>query len=409
MNFCKRNFKILLILTFCLIAIQSCTVKEKIPEKSTSSEIVHFEYTDEGNIIVPVKINGHSPQKFLFDTGGSASHIDESLVTMFNLYNYTTTYGANTKNPQKITYAGLESLGFNHFSITSTLVFVYKLSNVRSLQMYNIKGILVGDFPKEYILKFDFIGKTIEIWSPESTKFSSSFTQATTGMQRIDLIFHDNIPYFNTNINTLSPILFRIDFGLDRGIYLNENYARKNHLFTKESKQIKMVHTSLAGVIDRIQTRIDSIQIGEYKIPDLISTIAPVMPNDQPFGVETGLIGMAALKRFDLILDFPHSALYLKKNALFSQKEEVFMLGTILNFYEGGTVEINEVLPGTTAMELGLQKGDEIISINNKPVKDIGGDEVNAIFMGYRQHQFTVQVKRKGKIQNYSVQLKPIL
>ncbi len=79
---------------------------------------------------------------------------------------------------------------------------------------------------------------------------------------------------------------------------------------------------------------------------------------------------MGILQRFTLIIDYPDSALYLKPGANANAPFEHDMSG--LEYYRTGDdyshVIISRVEPGSPADDIGLEKDDEIVAINFKPV-----------------------------------------
>jgi C-terminal processing protease CtpA/Prc len=91
---------------------------------------------------------------------------------------------------------------------------------------------------------------------------------------------------------------------------------------------------------------------------------------------------MGILKRFTVIFDYPDSALYIKATSGADAPFEHDMSG--LEYYSVGDeynhVIISRVEPGSAADELGLEKDDEILSINFKPVKNMTLEDIDKLF-----------------------------
>jgi C-terminal processing protease CtpA/Prc len=73
--------------------------------------------------------------------------------------------------------------------------------------------------------------------------------------------------------------------------------------------------------------------------------------------------------------------LYLKKGPLFDESSEHDMSG--LEYYSTGNfshIIIGRVEPGSAGDLIGLEKGDEIMAINFKPVTKMTLEEIDSIF-----------------------------
>ncbi|MDR0506925.1 MAG: retropepsin-like domain-containing protein [Dysgonamonadaceae bacterium] len=137
---------------------------------------------------------------------------------------------------------------------------------------------------------------------------------------------HKNIRIdgFRTNDNRTKSGLFLIDFGTTHGgIIMKRDFAHNLLLDIKHADILRSIHSY--GEQD-YRWRIDSLQMGTFLLNNVP---ARRVKNDKGYdridmidGAD-GLIGLALLKRFNMILDYKHNILYLKPNKYFEEKNQV--------------------------------------------------------------------------------------
>src|SRR5438270_12641544 len=91
-------------LLLLLLALSACTLpasKDFGTPASTEPGEVPFELAtpNDAAIIVPVKINGHGPFKFVLDTGATFTCIDQKLVDQLNLPEWRGQFGLGVLKP----------------------------------------------------------------------------------------------------------------------------------------------------------------------------------------------------------------------------------------------------------------------------------------------------------------------
>ena len=166
----------------------------------------------------------------------------------------------------------------------------------------------------------------------------------------------------------------------------------------------------LNGPIDGFISRINEIEIGNFKIKDVLASFpnninrqsaSYIVPRD-------GNLGLGLLKKFDVIFDYPDNALYLKKGVLFNEPYEHDMSG--LEYYAAGDkyqhVIISRVEPGSAADAIGIEKGDELVTINLKPVATMTLEEIDTIFKSKDDRSILLEVFHDNKYDQVILTLK---
>jgi len=149
---------------------------------------------------------------------------------------------------------------------------------------------------------------------------------------------------------------------------------------------------------------LESLEIGKFKIKGIISSFPDDGNNQTRLSVpRDGNLGIGVLKRFSVIFDYTGNSMYLKPNANFKQPFEHDMSG--IEYYAAGAnldrVIINRVEPGSAGDEIGLERDDEIVAINFKPVSKMSLEEIDELFRSRNDRSLLLDVfhdKRLDKV-----------
>ncbi len=76
-----------------------------------------------------------------------------------------------------------------------------------------------------------------------------------------------------------------------------------------------------------------------------------------------GLLGNDILRRFNVILNYAKSDIYIIPNSRYSEAFDYSYSGIEL-YYIGGLILIGDVAKGSPAEEAGLKEGDEVLGVN---------------------------------------------
>jgi len=358
-------------------------------------------------IMIQLNINDKGPFNFILDTGVGLMLITEpKLVDSINLVNKRTIkmsglgegddYEAYVTPPLNVEIPGLVShdvaaaiLKTDHFG----------LSNFAGMHVH---GLIGYEFFSNLAVKVNFVDSTLSVSLPKDMRF---FRKGI----KIPMSVESRKPYIKAKITfpngakTANKLI--VDLGAGHPLSL-ENMVKKHGLpdkFVAASLGI-----GLTGPISGFLSRVNEVELGKYKIKNVItsfpvenSALAMEVPRD-------GNLGMGVLKRFTLIIDYPDSSLYLKPTGDINLPFEHDMSG--LEYYANGDtynrVFISRVEPGSAGDEVGLEKDDEIISINFKPVKDMTLEQIDEIFKSKDGRSLLLQIFHDKKLEGVIITLK---
>jgi hypothetical protein len=332
-------------------------------------------------IIIKLKINDQGPFNFILDTGVGLMIITEpNLVDSIHLTSKRTIKipglgegeddEAYISSILKVDIPGLES-----YDVSAAILKKdhFNLSNYAGMP---IDGLLGYEFFANVAVKLNFADSTLSVCRPQDLRpFRKS--------NRIPISVEQRKPYIQTRItfpngNKMDAKMV-IDIGAGHPVSI-ENMIKNNGLPPKYIPA--NLGVGLNGPIEGFISRIKEVDVGKFRVKDVLasfpddtkSQIISAVPRD-------GNLGLGILKKFEVIFDYPDNALYLKKGLLFDEPFEHDMSG--LEYYSTGNfshIVIGRVEAGSAGDLIGLEKGDEIMSINFKPVTKMTLEEIDSIF-----------------------------
>ncbi|MCO5947800.1 PDZ domain-containing protein [Mucilaginibacter flavidus] len=359
-------------------------------------------------IIIKLRINNKGPYNFVMDTGvGLMIITDPLLIDSLDMssrrilklrgFGENESYEAYASSVLNIGIPGLTSYGVNAAILKKDQ---FGLSNYAGMPIH---GLLGYEFFNNLAVKVNFGDSTLTVYRPSETK---RFAKG----ERVPITIEDHKPYFETNIVMPSGEIKRskliVDLGAGHPLSL-ENVSDKTEL-TK-----KCIHANLgvgfSGPINGYISRVNEIAMGKYKIKDIISSF----PQDDSLRKyinikRDGNLGIGLIKKFTIVFDYAGGAMYLKPGPSFKAPFEQDMSG--LEYYADGDgfrrIIISRVEPGSAADKVGLEKDDEIVSINFKLIANMSLEEVDNLFKSQDDRSLLLEVYHDKKYDNVIITLK---
>jgi hypothetical protein len=360
-------------------------------------------------VIIQLRINNQGPFNFVLDSGVGQMLITEpSLVDSIKLESKRTIkitgfgegedYEAYLTTPLNVTMRGITS----HY--VSAAILKKDLLGLSNYAGMRIHGLLGYEFFNKLAVKVDFTDSTIVVRRPGHFK---GFKNGS----KLDLEVENNRPYIEVNITcedgTEKKSKLVVDLGAGHAISLESPDAKSDFTGKVISGNLGV---GLKGLISGYLGRVKAIEIGKYKIKNLIASF-PVDSIAKAFSIfRDGNLGVDVLKRFSVIFDYSNNVMFLKAATGYSQPFEHDMSG--LEYYATGNgfshVIIARVEPGSPGDKAGLEEDDEITAINFKPVSSMTLEQIDEIFRSrdnrilfldvYHDQKFTTLITLKRRI-----------
>ena len=404
----KIRFSVLLLIAICLCCIlNSANAQSFTIDKNTRSETFPFRLVH-NMVLIKLKINNQGPFNFILDTGVGLMLITEpKMVDSIKIANTRTIkitgLGENTDFEALVT----PPLDIDIHGVKSNNVAAAILKkdyfNLSGFVGTHVHGLLGYEFFSDLAVSVNFTDSTITVCRPGDLKINKK-------SHKVPITVEDKKPYMESLITfpdgkkVTNKLI--IDLGAGHPLSL-ENLIQKSGL---PKKYISAnLGVALNGPITGYISRMDEIELGKFKVKDVITSFPDIDYAKRVFNIKRdGNIGIGLLKRFNLTFDYTNSALYLRPNNNNKIPFEHDMSG--LEYYSGGEdfnhVIISRVEPGSPADLAGLAKDDEIVSINFKPVSKMGVEEVDNFFTSRNERSLLLDIYHDKKYDRVIITLK---
>jgi hypothetical protein len=266
-----------------------------------------------------------------------------------------------------------------------------------------IHGLLGYDFFANLAVKVDFGDSTITCYRPKDDRL---FKKG----DRIPISIENHKPYLVAKVHlpdgSIKESKMVIDLGAGHPMSLDK-FADEHQLHW--NCIMANLGVGFNGPINGYLSRVNEIDIGKYDIKNLISSFPEADSIVKIIDVNRdGNLGIGLLKRFTVVFDYPDNALFLKPNSNFKEPFEHDMSG--LEYYAAGDgfkhIVISRVEPGSAGDAIGLEKDDEIISINFKPIANMSLEEIDNLFKSENDRSLLLQVYHDKRYDSVILTLK---
>lgn len=360
-------------------------------------------------MIIPLTIDGKGPYNFVLDTGVGLMLIsDSTLVDSVNVKNLRSINISGFGDGQPLSAYVCPSLEVRIGNAVATnLTAAILKQDVFELSSYvgmPVHGLIGYEFFNSFIVRIDFSQNILTVYRP-----SAAFIPRKG--YRVPIAIEERKPYVNAEIQSVegdhNPVKLIIDTGAGHPISL-ENLNGLPFQVPKKNIPANL-GVGLTGPISGYIARIESLKLGRFSMKNVLSAF----PDHEDVGAKVlavprnGNLGITVLKRFVVVFDYSRSALYLKPAPLLKTPFEHDMSGMELaasgDKYQ--RLFITRIEPGSAADMLGLMKEDELISINFKPVAEMGMNEIDELFRSRSDRNFILDIIPFGSTQKERVVL----
>ena len=201
-----------------------------------------------------------------------------------------------------------------------------------------------------------------------------------------------------------------IDTDLDDGVVFSEPYADAHRLVTSHSKTDPAFRPEWTDSPRNAYGRLKAFGIGPYTAEEVLVVFSQKHSIVAGNPKVAGIIGGGLLRRFTVIFDFSHHQLILEPHFHFGDFDESDMSGLSLaalgpNFKR---FEVLDIVPGSPAADVGIQKGDIVAGIDDEPAADISLASIHQLF---RQigHKYKLLVERNGQIRTVELKMRRLV
>jgi hypothetical protein len=344
-----------------------------------------------GNVILlPVHVNQGQPSLFALDSTAAISSVDPQRAMELGI---ASTQGA------VLGLSGVD-LSLPNFTEIANPDFGARVGRP-------YEGTIGGDMLADVVAELDYARQTVRLYDAATYRY-------TGAGKSFPLTFRDGTPLvkakFEVGGHKSGEVWFALNTTLTASLVISDKFAQQHHLFSSHMKSLPAGPGEL-GVGDKaVVARIESFQIGSYEVLAPLAAFSQgKLPGegDKEFA---GEIGGGMLRRFTVILDYPHQVVIFDPNSEIRTDDHEDMSG--ISVAASGpdlkTFEVTLVAPGTPGAGAGVQKGDVIAGVDEEAAADMTLDAIRGLF---RQvgHKYKLLIVRNGKTLTINVQMKRLL
>jgi hypothetical protein len=360
-------------------------------------------------LIIKLKINDKGPFNFILDTGvGLMIITDPKLVDSLSIPNKRTLkipgLGEGEDSEAYVTSnLAVDIPGLVSYDIAAAILKkdVFNLSGYAGMPIH---GLLGYEFFNNMAVKIDFQDSTVTVCRPKDLK-------PMRRSSKIPMSVEDRKPYIDAKaiMPGIAPFKTKLVVDLGAGHPVSIERYIKNYGLPQKFISSANLGIGLNGPINGFISRLEEFDLGKFRIKKVLASFPNDDNNQGNLSVKRdGNLGTGILKRFTVIFDYPDSVLYLKQGSTYNEPFEHDMSG--LEYYAAGDnydrIVISRVEPGSAADEVGLERDDEIIAINFKPVSKMTLQQIDEMFKSKDDRSLLLDVYHEKRVDKVVLTLK---
>jgi len=406
--------------------------KFTMPDK-VKKECINFKLLN-NLIIVSVNINGKEGS-YILDTGVSTTILFKTHDQDISDFNETrkislSSFGYGEPIEAIVSHNNYFQVGKITGVGQKVLILLDEQVNFSSKLGMTINGIIGSSFFRDFVIKINYVSKTITCYKPELYKVKRG-----KSYQTFPLEFHNGKPYVTGNVvlnktsRNVIPVKLLVDTGGTDALWLFEDEA--NDLKVPEKNFRDFFGEGLTGSLYCNRAKITLFYLGKFNFQQMIVSFLEKESTEKAREVKDrrGSLGGELLKRFTVWINYRDYQITLKKNKYYREKFYYNMSGLEINY--GGdlnvmdiqtvshavsiqgkyikfdkehqfelapTFVIENVREGSPGAIAGVKKGDILLGIDGIPTRKLTFGKISDIF--YRKKNKTIRLK----IERYGVE-----
>jgi predicted aspartyl protease len=410
-----------LLLAIILISLNTFPIKAQIEENreysflidgNSKKTVIPFEL-HHNLIIIPVKLQGKLPLKFIVDTGVQYTILLEKNFSDLLNINYNREFELIGTGGERLTKAYVA----NNIQLKLTgatakglqmLVMERNFMNEDKFIDTEVHGIIGAELFKNFVVKIDYDQKRLTLYNP--SRYRKGWWYKELPLELIK-----SKPYLKVGLileqDTIPDAKLLIDTGASHALLLDTASHAKYRIPEKNLPDV--LGWSISGPIKGHIARTNGLMIGEYEFDKVVTSF----PNKAEYlqYIEKidrqGTLGGELLKRFKVVIDYPEEKLYLRRGLTYRNEFPYDMSG--LTVVKADTLpdalKVFEVRENSPAHQAGLETGDLILSANSYSGKNLTLKKFTNLMHSRDNRKIRLKIKRKNSMQIKKFRLKKIL
>jgi len=362
----------------------------------------------EKHVWLRVSVDSLPAEDFILDTGASVSLLDSAWAAAHHIASEGKMQAMGAGAAGDVAFAkvgGIQVAGpdGDGVKITGQKLAVLALNRfVAPFFWRDAAGVLGYDFISRFVIEIDYDQQTLTLHDPRTFKYAGKGTG-------VPITLAGSIPVVQAKLDGQYQGEFRLDVGSGSALDIHGPYAKKNNLHEKLGKTVEVMGGGFGGTFTSIAGRMKSMEIGPYAWKDPLVVLSGAETGGLASEDYAGNIGNEVFERFICTFDYERRMLYLEPGKRYGKADRFSRAGVQLARY-GDTVKAMQVLPGSAAAAAGIQEGDEVATLDGKPILSWTQDSVSSMFEnGAVGEKHTLEIVRDGKKRKVTIKLKEMI
>jgi hypothetical protein len=315
-------------------------------------------------------VNGHA-KRFILDSGASVTIVSERCARELGLAMSGTrelTNAGNGENKTRVSSVKNLSVALAGLPIVSGKGLAVSLEAYESQEGRPVDGVLGFELFEKRVVSIDYPNRIVRLYDPKTYVYSGKSSDIPLRIAGLAFV-QAKLEYGNRDT---SDAEFSIDTGSQSAVQLNRPFAER-HPLPASKKTIDDMGTGVGGEYARKLGRLESLRIGDVLVGHPVASFSQAANGASANPKFDGSIGSELLRRFSVILDYPHKRLILEPAAEPNSPFEADMSG--LHLTASGSdfraIVVRRVFEGSPAALAGVREGDILVEVNGKPAAEL--------------------------------------
>ena len=352
----------------------------------------------------PSPFSQQPPPRLRFTFGGNAAEIPATFVDSLvflavhvnqsepSLFELDSTAAVSSIDPDRATAIGIGRTPVPLLNLSGVDISLASLAETakKDFGAYvgrPYEGTIGNDVLADAVVEIDYARQTVRVYDPATYQYSGRGKTFHLNLASGEPVLHAK--FRETSGKTLEGD-FAVDTALDASIVISD--------------------LELGEVQQPVFARITQVSLGPYDIRDPIAVFSR---GDSPAEAKShlaGRLGAGLLRRFTVILDYPHQRLILDPNSDFriDDPEDMSGLAVVATGSNLKTFEVTEVRSGTPGADAKIQQGDVIAGVDDDAAADLSLAAIRKLF---RQPgtKYKILIQRSGQTLTATLQTRRLL
>ena len=359
-------------LIFCLLlgvvgpSARSQDIGSGLPERRYLTTF-RFRVLNGGIILGRVKMNDFPDSlSFIFDTGCGGASLDSGTCDHFKLTPQLSPFyirGIAGKYQQRL-LQGM-SLSIGGLTLDSLTMQVNDYDILSTVYGEKIDGIIGYSFFSRYLVWVNYDSSLMDVYTKGPVRYPKG------GFLLRPRLF--GLPMLEGKVADARDINSRFYFDTGAGLCLlfSSEFTTDSAVFApRRKKPVPAQGAGLGGKTDMQLTILRSFSLGPFHFRQIPTYIFDDSYDVTSYPQLGGLIGNDLLRRFNLIVNYPRSEIYIIPNSSYHAPFDYSYSGVNIGLIDG-QVMITDVMRGSPGDLAGLREGDMILEIDGNTHQDV--------------------------------------